>query len=400
MTGWRAVNLLFLTSTVLESLAMGHLTAFTPLFLAELALPSGEVGLWTGLLVGVMMAVAFPLAPFWGALAERHSRRLIIVRSQYLAAVAYTVTALAPDVWWALAARVVLGLTFGNIAVIIATQTLLTPRRQVGSAIATIQVAAPVAASFGPPIGAVLIDVIGLRGLFLLDAAAALTAGLLVTFLMPEPDAPRRAGSVLARTRETTHLIWRRPAIRWNFGAWFLSHGSRTIVDAYLPVRIAQLAADPAPAIGVILGVYGVLTAVVSWLAGRLVDERGGVRWFLPAMVLGTIATIGMAISADLRVIAVLAWSRAVPFATGTLLYAHLARVVDPRDQTLVMSMTPMPRNVSAFVLPLFAAAVAPFGVGAALGVGAMAHAGAAVTGWLLALSTRDGGAGRPVSDA
>ncbi len=125
VTSWRAVNLLFLVTTTLESLAMGHLTAFTPLFLGELGLPDDDVGLWTGLLFAAMMAIAFPLAPFWGALAERYSRRLIIVRSQYLEAVGYATMALAPDIWWLLGSRLVLGLTFGNIAVIIATQTLI-----------------------------------------------------------------------------------------------------------------------------------------------------------------------------------------------------------------------------------------------------------------------------------
>ncbi|MCC6382422.1 MAG: hypothetical protein IT304_07920, partial [Dehalococcoidia bacterium] len=71
MNDWRAVNALFLTATVLEALAMGHLNAFTPRFLGELGLSREEVGAWTGFLYASMMVVAFPFAPFWGALAER-----------------------------------------------------------------------------------------------------------------------------------------------------------------------------------------------------------------------------------------------------------------------------------------------------------------------------------------
>ena len=391
MSSWRAANVLFLVTTTLESLAMGHLTAFTPLFLVELGLSADEAGLWTGLLFGAMMAVAFPLAPFWGALAERYSRRLIVLRSQYLEAVGYTMMALAPDVWWLLASRVVLGLTFGNIAVIIATQTLITPRRHVGTAIATVQAAAPIAASFGPPLGAALIGAIGLRGLFLLDAAATLLAALLVTFLMPEPAVAGRRASVLARTRETVRFVWQRRAIRWNFAAWFLSQGARVIVDAYLPLRIAQLVPDPAPAIGFVLGVYGVLTAAATWLAGRLVDETGGIRWFVPAMIGATLAALGLAMATDFRAVAVLAWSRALPFAAAqTLLYGHLARVLPASQQTTVMALTPMPRNVAAFALPLLAAAAAPLGVGFALGLGAAAYAGLAAVGWLMVRATRD----------
>ena len=48
---WRAIAALFTVSTFLESLAIGHLTAFTPLFLSDdLHLPESEVATWTGLL--------------------------------------------------------------------------------------------------------------------------------------------------------------------------------------------------------------------------------------------------------------------------------------------------------------------------------------------------------------
>ena len=82
MNDWRAINALFLTTTILEGLAFGHVNAFSPLFLTELGLSAAEVSAWTGFLYALMAGVAFPLAPFWGVLAERYSRRLVIVRSQ------------------------------------------------------------------------------------------------------------------------------------------------------------------------------------------------------------------------------------------------------------------------------------------------------------------------------
>ncbi len=392
MRDWRVVNGLFLCTTILEGLAFGHVNAYSPLHLAEIGLTPAEVSAWTGILYAAMTAVAFPLAPFWGALAERYSRRVVIVRSQYLAAAAYVLLAFAPDVWWMLAARLLLGLTFGNVAVVIATQAAFTPPRQVGTAIATIQAAMPIAASIGPPAGAALIEVVGIRGLFLVDAAMALTAALLVTFLMPEPAKSERKASVLTRTGETLSLVWQQPAIRWNFICWFLSIGSRAVVEVYLPVRIAETTDDPAPAIGMILGVAGIITAVATFASAKLVDDHGGIRWFIPAMLLAALATVGVAVVPSLWVIAVLTWIRALPFAAGnTILYAHLTRVVGRSDQTAVLSLTPTPRNTAMFVFPVLAAAVAPFGVGVALGVGAVVYAGSALTGWLAARSTSAG---------
>ena len=384
MRDWRAVNALFLCSTFLEGLAFGHTTAYMPLYLAELGLTPDEISAWTGILYAAMTAVAFPLAPFWGAFAERYSRRLVIVRSQYLEAFAYLLLALAPNVWVVLAARLLLGFTFGNVAVVIATQAAFTPKRNLGTAIASIQSAMPIAASVGPPVGAMLIEWVGIRGLFYVDAVVALTAALLVTFLMPEPPKTGRKASILARTGETVAIVWKQPALRWNFLCWLLSVGARAVVEVYLPVRIAQISDNPAPAIGFILGVSGIVTAIATIASSKLVDDFGGIRWFVPGMLLATVVTLGIAFTPSLWVLAGLTWIRAIPFAAAnTILYAHLTRVVPPVDQTAVLSLTPVPRNTSMFVFPIIAAAIAPFVVGLALGVAAATYLGAAVVGWL-----------------
>jgi DHA1 family multidrug resistance protein-like MFS transporter len=381
---WRALTGLFLLTTTLEGLAFGHVTAFSPLFLSDIGMSPEEVSSWTGLLYAAMTMVAFPLAPFWGAIAERYSRRLVIMRSQYLEAISYVILAYAPNVWWVLGSRLLLGLTFGNVSVVIATQAALTPRRSIGTAIATIQAAQPIAASIGPPLGAWLIDLVGIRGMFLIDAGLALTAALLVTFLMREPPKSERKASVLSRTGQSLALVWKHPAMRFNFLCLFLSVGSRAVVDVYLPVRIGEIADDPAPKIGLILGVAGVVTAIGTLISAKLIDEHGGIRWLLPSMILAAVATAGVAVFSDLRLIAALAWIRALPFAAAnTILVAHLTRVVGPADQTLILSLTPMPRNTAMFAMPVLAAAVAPFGVGVALMVGAAAYAITALTGWL-----------------
>lgn len=390
---WRAIAALFATSTLLESLAIGHLTAFTPLFLRDdLHLAPEDVGPWTGLLSAATFAVAFPLAPLWGALAERYSRKLIIVRSQYIEAVAYSMCALSPDLPWFFISRIVLGLTFGNIAIVIATQSLLTPERRMASAIALVQAANPIAVSIGPPLGAALLPIIGVRGLFLVDGIACLIAAVLVTLLMPEPPGRDRRARVLASMRGSMALVWRRPVLRWNFVAWYLTRGGSGVIDTYLPVRIGELVpSDPAPAIGLVLGVYGVLTTLATWLTGRIVDRIGPARLFWPAMVLAGAAALGVALAPALWIVAVCTWIRSVPVAlTGTVLYAHLAQVCARQDRAAVMSLTPVPRNVAQFSLVLVASAAANAGTAGALLVGAVVYGAAAWVGWLLKSATEE----------
>ena len=48
----------------------------------------------------------------------------------YLEALAYTMCAFSPDLTWFFVSRLLLGLCFGNLAIIIAVQSLLTPERK------------------------------------------------------------------------------------------------------------------------------------------------------------------------------------------------------------------------------------------------------------------------------
>ncbi len=388
---WRAITALFATSTLLESLAIGHLTAFTPLFLRnDLHLPESEIAPWTGLLTAATFAVAFPLAPLWGSLAERYSRKLIIVRSQYIEAIAYAMCSFSPDLLWFFISRVVLGLTFGNIAIVIATQSLLTPDRRMASAIAVVQAANPIAVSIGPPVGAALLPVIGIRGLLLIDGVGCLLAAVLVTLFMPEPPGRNKRTRVLANMRGSMEMVWHRPVLRWNFTSWYLTRGGSGIIETYLPVRIGELAPlDPAPAIGLVLGVYGVLTTLATWLTGRFVDRIGPARLFWPAMIVAGAAALAIALAPVLWMLAIAAWVRSVPVAlTGTVLYAHLAQVCAREERAPVMSLTPVPRNLAQFSLPLLASAAANLGTSGALLVGAAVYGFAGWIGWLLYAAT------------
>lgn len=386
---WRVLSGLFFVTTTLEALAQGQMFAFTPLYLQEFGLTPEEVARFSGLLTAGMMAVAFPLAPLWGALSERYARKPVVVRSQLVETLSYTVLALAPGLPWVVVGRMLYGLAFGNVAVLIATQTLLTPARFLGPAISTVQAAMPIASSIGPPIGAFLLPLVGIRGLLLVNAASCLLAGLLLSLLMPEPSTPRSKVPVLTTARRTLGLVWRRPVLRWNFAAWFLTRGAMMILTVYLPVQIVQLEADPAPVIGFVLGAYGAIMAAATWAGGWLVGCVPPARLFWTSMAVAALAATGVAMAPNVAVLAVCAWLVAVPTAlSATTLYTNLAGALAPTERTPVMSLTPFPRNTAMFAFPALGAAVAGFGPGWALGLAAVAYAAAALAGLRLAQVT------------
>src|SRR6266545_730103 len=123
--------LLFAAALFLDLLAWGHLAAFTPLYLRqELGVPAEQVPVWAGVLAAAPLAVAVPFSPFWGVLAERYNRKAVIIRAEYASALGYALAALATGPWQLLLARIAFGFSFGNVAVMLATQSLITPGRR------------------------------------------------------------------------------------------------------------------------------------------------------------------------------------------------------------------------------------------------------------------------------
>ena len=357
---WRGVNRLFLISTILSFSAEGHLVAFAPLQLQELGLSQAEVAVWSGLLFATTTATALPLGPFWGVLAERFSRKRIILRSYFALSAALLVAAWAPDVGWVTISRALVGLAFGVGGVITATQAAITPRRELAGAIATVQAAAPIAHSLGPPLGAIVATNFSLRHLFLLDAVVILLAGLMLIVLLPEPAGGQKPASVLGRTWEVLVMVWRIEPVRWNYTTGFLMRGAMAVVDTYLPVRITQIAADPAIAIGWILGIYGAFTTAATWLVGKIADRVDVVKVYARAMVFGGLLSLGLALAPSLWLLGLLAVLRAVPFAlSNILLFTHLARVVPREHQTAIFGLIPTPRNLGSLAFLLISAGVA-----------------------------------------
>src|SRR6185437_13047468 len=93
---WRVLLFIFTLAGVVESQAFGHLNAFRPLFLQELGVAMGKIAFWTGILASLGFVIGLPLLPFWGVWADRHSRKLIIVRSAYVEGVLFSLAAFSP----------------------------------------------------------------------------------------------------------------------------------------------------------------------------------------------------------------------------------------------------------------------------------------------------------------
>jgi MFS family permease len=160
---------------------------FLPLFIGQLGVTDlGEVAMWTGLCLGVTPAVTAVLSPWWGRLADRYGRKIMVERSLVSFVVMMAAMAYVTHAWHVLALRVAQGLFAGYGSISIAMAAESAPPGRMPQAIGLVQTAQRLGPGVGPVIGGVIAHFVGLRRSFLVTAAFYAAALLVVLFFYDE----------------------------------------------------------------------------------------------------------------------------------------------------------------------------------------------------------------------
>jgi MFS family permease len=191
--------------TIASFIACAGLTLvmpFLPLYFRELGVRDlGELALWSGLSLAATPALTALLAPFWGRLADRYGRKIMLERTLVSFAIVMAATAYATRPWHVLALRVVQGLFAGYGALGITMAADSSRRERLASSIGMVQTAQRIGPAVGPVIGGLVALWVGSRRAFLVAAAFYVVALLIVMVLYRERSQPKFSGST-----EVAHL--------------------------------------------------------------------------------------------------------------------------------------------------------------------------------------------------
>src|SRR5262245_2643484 len=180
---------------------------FLPLFIRQLGVTDvGQIALWTGLSLGVTPALNAMVSPFWGRMADRIGRKIMIGRSMTSCVLVMVSMAFVTRAWHVLALRAVLGLLtgYGGLSLTMAAESA--PPEQMAKAIGVVQTAQRLGPAVGPVIGGTLAALVGQRRAFFVTAGFYALGLLLVLALYDEkltharPDRPIEGGRVTFRS--------------------------------------------------------------------------------------------------------------------------------------------------------------------------------------------------------
>ena len=160
---------------------------FLPLYFRQLGVNDvGEIAMWSGLCLGVTPALTAMLAPFWGRLADRFGRKIMVERSLVSFVVVMGAMAFVQRPWHVFALRGLQGFFAGYGSLTLAMAADSAPRDRMAYAIGFVQTAQRLGPAVGPIVGGVVAQVVGLRSAFFVTACFYLVAVVLVVFMYDE----------------------------------------------------------------------------------------------------------------------------------------------------------------------------------------------------------------------
>lgn len=144
------------------------------------------------LLVASFFAGQFLAGPLLGRLSDKYGRLPVLIISQIGTALSFIMLALAQNVETLFVARILDGITGGNIIVAQAYVTDITPREQRTQSLGYIFAVFGLGFIFGPALGGGLSAIFGIRLPFLLAAVAAAATVLLTWVTLDETLSPEQ----------------------------------------------------------------------------------------------------------------------------------------------------------------------------------------------------------------
>lgn len=313
---------------------------FLPLYFHLLGVTDvGRVAAWSGLSLGVTPALTALLAPWWGRLADRFGRKIMIERSLFSFVIVMSAMAFVTKPWHVFALRTIQGLFAGYGALTLTMAADSAPKGKMGQAIGTVQTAQRLGPALGPVLGGTVAAIVGLRRAFIVAAVFYALALILVFLTYDEPPSPLRGSGEARGQASTTGRVAFRNVLAFEnfvlmavviFGLQFVDRSFGPI----LPLFVGEIGVAPGriPLIsGLLFSIAAGAGAIGHHYCAALLTRRSATQLIATACAVAAFGGVIYVAARDLRwlFVATPIFGFAIGVAT-TAAYTAAAAVIPP----------------------------------------------------------------------
>jgi DHA1 family multidrug resistance protein-like MFS transporter len=399
---WRSLLCAYWIASFVEGLGVSQIYAFLPNRLAEVGVPSADVGQLVGLLGSVFFLSGLPLIPLWGVWADKYSRKAVIIRSALVEALVFGVVAASQTSWQLFVGMLLVGFQLGNSGVMMAAIRDVTPGRRLGLAMGLFAASSPLGFGTGPALGAFMIDQLRLSSGAVFALAALLSIGVALMLAIGSSEVRPEVvptGSTLRLAFGAVRGVLADPTVRWLFAVYGVVFVGRQMSAQYLALLVHDVehtSLETAGSVGLVLGVATIAGAALSPVGGWISD-RLGFRAILVGAIAGlTVAFALLPLAPSVAWLAI-AYSLAVGFmaVVGAMVSGLLANEVPAERRSATLNLIYLPLYLGGIAGPAVGAGVVTAGLRAVFYVAAAVLAIALVLAVVFA--RRTGAAARGV---
>jgi len=178
--------------TFIDILGFSILIPILPFFVTHF----GASDLVVGLLFSTFAACQFVAGPIWGNVSDRIGRKSVLIISQIGATIGWTLLAFSNSIGLVFVARIIEGVSGGNISVTQAYVADLVEPKDRARAFAYVGASFSAGIVFGPVIGGIMYAKFGFAAPFLVAAGIQFLTLLLTIFRLPESTSAQERSDV------------------------------------------------------------------------------------------------------------------------------------------------------------------------------------------------------------
>lgn len=389
--GWQRTLAIMFLAQMLSATGFSLIFPFLPLYVQSLGSATGaSVELLSGL---VFSAQAFTMAiasPFWGSMADRLGRKLMVERAMFGGAIILGLMAFAQSAEQLVLLRAIQGFITGTIAAANALVAAEAPRERMGFAMGLLQVAMWTGVAVGPVLGGTLADLYGFQAPFLITALLLAMAGVVVWRGVDERFHPvERTRTGLGGLLSQWGCILARRNLSVTYTMRFVGLLGTNMIWPIIPLFVQMLmpaATHVGKITGLIVGMSSAAGTIGAIYLGRKGDKVGQRNVLILTALAGAILLAPQSLVTSVWQLLMLQVAAGLVLGgMAPLLSALLARYSDRGTEGTVYGLDNSVNSAARAVAPMVGTAVAFwFSMRATFLAASASMALAALLAWLL----------------
>ena len=293
---WRSNLVILWFGTFMTGVGLSLIAPFLSLYINTLGnYTTAELNTWSGVIFASTFIANALTAPWWGKLADRRGRKLMLLRASFMMGLCIFLMGLVSSAPQLLVLRILLGCFSGFISNSIALMAVSAPKTKSGQVLSTLTTGSVSGTLLGPILGGIIVGLVGYRLVFFITGIIMFIVFFLTLFFVKEnfvkPTKKQNLGF-----KQLKPLL-RNPLIISMLLTTLIVQITNQSINPLLSLYVRELLASPHNLTlfsGMVASAPGITTLVAAPLFGRLGDRIGQRKILASGLVVSLILFVVM----------------------------------------------------------------------------------------------------------